>query len=151
MVVTQADKLKEYNKVGITTSNQESLILICYNGIINCLRIAKESIPDRKKWPEVNNNMIKAQQGLALLADAINTKEGGEIGKNLLSLYDFLIRYLIKANMKKDISMIDEAITMLVDLKESWEKAFEKLHLEMSDSTVSALRQSPRNVVNIVG
>jgi flagellar protein FliS len=149
MVVSYQDKLKEYHKVGISTSNQEFLILKCYDGVLGCLRTARELCADRKQWPETNANMIKAQKGLALLADAVNA-ETGDVGKNLLNLYDFLLRFLVKANLKKDAAMIDEAITMLTDLRESWAKAFDKLHQETVVPPVYR-RSSPQNVLNIVG
>jgi flagellar protein FliS len=150
MVVSQQDKLKEYHKVGIGTSNQKFLILKCYDGVLGCLKTSKILMSDRKRWPEVSQHMVKAQKGLALLADAVNV-QAGEVGKNLLALYDFMIRYLVNANLKKDAAMIDEVIIMLTDLRESWEKAFEKL--QQGDAATVALPRpaSRQNVVNIVG
>ena len=149
MVTNNKDKLNEYNKVDINTANQEALILKCYNGVLNCLKTAKGLIPDRKKWPEAHKHLIKAEQGLGLLADSVNTKTG-EIGENLVKLYDFMIRYTIKANQKKDIGMIDEVISMLADMKESWEKAFEKLHQEAGVKKTNP-NPVPNNSLNIIG
>jgi flagellar secretion chaperone FliS len=150
MVVDIKDKIQEYNKVGITTSNQEALILKCYDGVIGCIKSAIDSVPNRKEWPRVNKDLIKAQQGLALLADAIN-KNAGEVATNLLRLYDFMIRSLITANLKKDAVLMGEIMTMMKDLRESWVKAFEKLHAETGDQKTAYPKMPQKNVLNIIG
>lgn len=150
MVTSNSGKFGQYSQVGISTSNQEMLILKCYNGVLGCLRAAKGTMGDPKRREETNANMVKAQKGLALLADSVNNNDSGEISGNLLQLYDFLIRYLVEANIKKNTDMIDEALEMVLDLKVSWEKAFAKLRAQGAP-TQMLNRPVRQNILNIVG
>lgn len=44
--------------------------------------------------------------------------------KNLLSLYDFIVRKLAEANMKKDVKIIDEAIPLIEEIRDIWNEAY---------------------------
>lgn len=146
------EKIKEYSRVGISTSNQEVLIIKCYDGTISSIKQAIELIPDRKNWPEADTLLTKAQSGVALLADSVN-RNAGEVAANLVRLYDFMIRALVKASTNKDVKMLEEVVTMLTDLKESWQKAFEKLHQEEGQSFITKMNSAPKlsSTLNIIG
>ena len=39
------------------------------------------------------------------------------------SLYDFALSRLVDANLKKDASLIDDAKSVIVDLRDAWKEA----------------------------
>lgn len=122
MVISPYDK---YKKVRIETASQGKLILMLYDGAIRFLNHAKVSLED-KRYDVVNNNLIKAQDILTELMLSLNMSVG-DIAKNLYSLYDFMYRSLIEANVKKDKELITEIRNMLQELKETWEEGIKKL------------------------
>lgn len=122
MVVSPYDR---YKKVKIETASQGKLILLLYEGAIRFLNHAKLSLED-KRYDVVNNNLIKAQDILTELMLSLNMGVG-EIAKNLYSLYDFMYRKLIEANIKKDSGLITEIRDMLQELKGAWEQGIKRL------------------------
>ena len=48
---------------------------------------------------------------------------GGEVAQNLYRLYEYLHYQLVQANIKKDNALIDDVLTHLRDLKQTWEEA----------------------------
>lgn len=113
-----------YQQNDVYTSSKGKLLLMLYDGAIKFLRISKYSI-DKKDYSNANKNLIKAQNILTELMCTLNMDI--DISKNLDQLYDYMKRRLIEANIKKDTSIIDEILDMLVGLREAWQKAIASL------------------------
>jgi flagellar protein FliS len=95
-----------------------------YDGAIKFLNLANDAI-SKKDISASNNNIIKAQNIITELMVSLNM-EVGEIAKNLYSLYDYMNRRLIQANIKKDPQIVNEVKGMLVELRETWDQAIKK-------------------------
>ena len=91
----------QYKKASIQTASQGKLILMMYDGAIKFINFAIENMP-AKKYDVVNTNIIKAQDIITELMLALNMEVGGEIAKNLYSLYDYMNRRLVESNIKKN-------------------------------------------------
>ncbi len=65
---------------------------------------------------------MKAQDIIAELNQSLDMSY--DISENLASIYDFLYRQLVDANIKKDAEILDVVESMLVDLKDTWEQAY---------------------------
>jgi flagellar protein FliS len=52
---------------------------------------------------------------------------GGRIAQNLASLYDFIKSSLIKANLSKDPDSLKDSLRLLIDLKDGWIKAIDRI------------------------
>jgi len=116
---------EKYKRRRIETAPQGKLILMLYDGAIGSLNRAKVGLED-KRYDAVNNNLIKAQEIVRELMFSLNMSVG-EIAKNLYSLYDFMYRKLIEANVKKDSGLIIEIRDMLQELKGAWEEGIKRL------------------------
>jgi flagellar protein FliS len=55
------------------------------------------------------------------LIPALDFEKGGDIAKNLGSLYDWSIRHLLKARINKDALMIKEVREVLMPIYEAWQ------------------------------
>ncbi|MNC52357.1 Flagellar protein FliS [compost metagenome] len=49
-------------------------------------------------------------------------RQGGEIAKNLRSLYMYMVNRLIEGNIRKSEEAVTEVIQMLEELKTAWEE-----------------------------
>ncbi|HHU92280.1 MAG TPA: flagellar protein FliS, partial [Halanaerobiaceae bacterium] len=47
------------------------------------------------------------------------------------NLYDYMNRRLIQANIRKDPGLVDEVITLLTSLKESWEEVIGRVRSQV--------------------
>jgi flagellar protein FliS len=55
------------------------------------------------------------------LSPALDLKAGGEIASNLKLLYQYICSRLLYANLKNSVTSLDEAASLLTDLKSAWE------------------------------
>lgn len=60
-------------------------------------------------------NIIGGLQG------SLNDKEGGDLAANLESLYDYIERRLLVANLENDPDILDECGRLLSELKSGWD------------------------------
>ena len=115
----------QYKKSSIQTASQGKLILMMYEGAIKFLNIAIEHIT-LKRYDIVNSNIIKTQDIITELMLALNLEVGGDIAKNLYSLYDYMNRRLVEANIKKNEEIAKEILKLLLELKEAWDLVVKK-------------------------
>ena len=125
---------KNYREVEIETASGLRLVVMLYAGAIKYLNIAKEGIKS-KKLDIANNNIIKAQDIVSELMTSLNF-DAGEIAHNLYSLYIYINRRLLEANIEKNSDIINEITHLLGTLKGAWEELLKKE--KNVDSTVKS-------------
>lgn len=106
---------------GVAAADPHKLILMLYQGAILAIATAKNQML-RKQVAEKGASITKAikiiDEGLKACLDV---KAGGEIAVNLSDLYDYMNQRLLIANLKNDISILDEVGSLLAELKQAWE------------------------------
>jgi len=117
--------LNTYKNVGIesgvASADPHELILMLYQGAILAIASAKNQIM-RNETSAKGSSITKAIQIIDEgLKACLDVKAGGEIAKNLLALYDYMNQRLLIANLKNDISMLDEVSKLLAELRGAWE------------------------------
>ena len=70
-------------------------------------------------------------------------EKGGEIAKNLMSLYLFFNEELMNANINQDKDKVSSVLKMMSDLADAWRT--------IANSTANAPATKVPNAVNIVG
>ncbi len=122
---------QQYKKTQIDTANQGKLIVMLYDGAIKFVNIAIEAIPS-KSIEKIHNNIIKAQDIINELITSLNM-EVGEISEKLFSIYMYMKKRLIEANIKKDAEPLIEVRNYLIELRDAWEEAAKKVPMEKKD------------------
>ena len=112
---------KQYKQVQVKTANKEKLLIMLYQGCIKFLRLAKKSI-EEEDIQGANNYIIRSQDIIRELMNTLDREKGGEIATNLYSLYDFMNRQLIEANVNKDVEKIEVVEDMMMELLDSWKQ-----------------------------
>lgn len=118
---------QQYKANAVMTASPEELTLMLYDGIIRFLNQAKEAISSR--------DMQTAHERLVRVQDILNELNATldrnyDISANLASLYDFMIRKTVEANVKKDVAIIDEVLGLARDLRDTWQQAMKKARKE---------------------
>lgn len=112
-----------YQKTDILTADPKKLVIMCYEGAIYNLKIAKA-----KYYAQEFEGKGKAiQNALDILNElraALDFEKGGEIAKNLESLYAFWTQYVIKADLNRDPRALDRVAAMLEEIKSALEEAY---------------------------
>ena len=73
---------------------------------------------------EINRALQKAQKILGHLQRTLD--DHYDISKNLAALYDYFIHVVVQANVKKDVSALDEVVTMISELRNTFKEADRK-------------------------
>ncbi len=115
-----------YTKYEAETLSKEDVLLKTYEEILSLLNIVKLAI-EEKDLKLKGENISKVSNAISLLQASLDFDKGGEIAKNLYSLYDFCQRELFEANLKNDISKIDNVINILTPIYEGFKEAKEKI------------------------
>lgn len=111
---------QQYAQDRVTTASPEELTLMLYKGAVKFISLSINAI-DKKEMDEANNNILKAQTIYNELLVTLDMNY--DISKNLASLYEYLINLLVQANIKKDISLLEEALGMGKMFVEIWEES----------------------------
>ena len=111
---------QQYQQNTVNTSTPQELTLMLYNGIVRFLKIAHQGI-EEKNIEKANNFIIRSQ---AIIMEFMSTLDMQyEVSDGLYSLYDYMNRRLIEANIKKDNSIIEEIIGYAEELRDTWTEA----------------------------
>ena len=118
--------INTYANVGIETSvssaDPHKLILLLYQGALLSISTAKNQML-RKDIPAKGKSISHAitiiEEGLKA---SLDENAGGALARNLSDLYEYMIQRLLIANLKSDISVLDEVSRLLSDLKGAWEQ-----------------------------
>ena len=65
-----------------------------------------------------NNRLIKVQETLTALMGALDFNI--PLAQNLYQLYDFIHDRLVQANVKKDAALVEQALPLLKELRDTW-------------------------------
>jgi flagellar protein FliS len=123
--------IQSYRKTNVVTADPKRLVLMCYEGVIENLKIVKQKIID-KDYEAKGRALGKAQDIIEELMCSLDFDKGGSIARSLDSLYNYMLRRLLHANLEKESGAIDEVIGMLNTLKSAWEEVFFKKEGEIS-------------------
>ena len=119
---------ENYRQTQIMTASPMELIIMLYDEAIRSLTTAEEAFKDERpdRIPEINNNLLKAQNIITELTVALDMEKGGAIATNLQRLYDFMSRHLSNANVSKTERPIKEVREMMGELRDAWKQVAEK-------------------------
>lgn len=112
-----------YSNNAVTTASPGELTLMLYNGCLKFINQAKQAISGQNI--EVKNTSIqKAQAIVQELMVTLNMDM--TVSENLLSLYDYLNRRLIEANIKNDIAILEEVEGFVTEFRDTWKEVIQK-------------------------
>lgn len=110
-----------YQQVSFLTADPKKLILICYRQAILNLKAAREHFL-AKEYEAKAKSLQKALDFICELNNALDFEKGGTIAKNLDTLYKYITRSLLEADIKRDVNIFTAIIGMLEELESAWEE-----------------------------
>ena len=137
-----------YQKTNVSTASQGRLVVLLYEGAIKQIKLALSLIElDGKIKPsqieKFGNAIQKAQSIITELQVSLDMEKGGDIARNLMSLYLYFNEELVTAGISHDRKKLEFVLNMMGQLVESWR--------QISNSTANAPAAQIDNAVNIVG
>ena len=115
--------MNQYKQVGVQAAvenaDPHTLIQMLINGAIERLNTAKMHM-------QQNNVALKGEsisRAISIidgLRSSLDMEKGGEIAVNLESLYDYMQRQLLEANLKNKATNIDEVLSLMNEIRAGW-------------------------------
>ena len=122
---TYSNYQNAYKKASVNTLDQNKLIIMLYDGAIKNASFAVEYMKSGE-IEKVHNCLIKTKNIVTELMATLNMEQGGEIAKNLKSLYSYMFSQLVEANMEKKSKPVLVVIDLLKELRAAWVQIREK-------------------------
>ncbi|WHY61432.1 flagellar export chaperone FliS [Cytobacillus firmus] len=113
---------QSYQQNSVNTASPGELTLMLYNGCLKFIHQAKKAI-EEKNIEMKNTNIQKAQSIIQELMVTLNMDI--EVSKNMMSLYDFMNRRLMEANIKNDASILDEVEGLVTEFRDMWKEVIQ--------------------------
>ncbi len=101
-------------------ASPHQLIVMLFDGALDAIATAQAQL--RRNDTEGKGRSITRAIDIigSGLAASLDLRQGGEIAQNLASLYDYLVRQLVAANVQNDERLLEQCTTLLHDLRDSW-------------------------------
>ena len=124
------DYARAYRANSVLTASPGQLVLMLYDGALRALATAREAFgrppEDGRRYEVINAQLLKAQAILSELQGTLNHEAGGEFSRNLERLYDYYLRRLMEANLRKDEQPIIEVERLLREVRDGWAEMLRK-------------------------
>jgi len=104
----------------IYTASKEELTLMLYDGALKFMNQAIDAV-EKEDFTKAHNLVIRVEDIIREFQITLDFKY--EISNQLNSLYDYMHRRLIEANMQKDAGIMKEIRDMIRDFRDTWKKA----------------------------
>jgi len=140
---TKRNPYQAYRRTQIETASKEQLLIMLYDGAIHYLKRAKvrmaEEPATEESLTEKTNLILKAQDIILELMAALDMDNGGEIAKSLFGLYEYMNWRLNQANIRREVAALNEVVTLLSDLRQTWDEAIQKAQRESAGPATSGV------------
>ncbi|MBY0158794.1 flagellar export chaperone FliS [Cytobacillus oceanisediminis] len=113
---------QSYQQNSVNTASPGELTLMLYNGCLKFIHQAKKAIMD-KNIEAKNTNIQKAQNIIQELMVTLNMDV--EVSQNMMSLYDYMNRRLMEANIKNDTGILDEVGGLVTEFRDTWKEVIQ--------------------------
>lgn len=118
--------LGAYKKTSVQTASKEQILLMLYQAAIKNCKKAMEAI-DEKNVAKKGEYIGKMQDIVVELSNSLDFEIGGDVAKELASLYDYILYASTQANIKIEKSHLDGCLKVLNTLYEGWTEAVKQV------------------------
>lgn len=112
-----------YANSKIMTASPAQLTLMLYDGAIKFCNIAIVAI-ESNNIEKANSNIQKAQRIIQEFRATLNFDY--PVAEDFDKVYEYIYRRLVEANMKKDKEILEEALSHIRTMRETWIEVMNK-------------------------
>jgi len=111
--------IDEYLESKVTTATPVQLHLMVLDGALRHARMAETAMA-QGKMAEARTALAEARRFTAELLSGLDAKRLPELVQNLKSLFVFVLRNLVKADLQRDTTLVSDSVTILQMHRETW-------------------------------
>jgi len=117
-----ANPFARYQQTAVRTADRGDLLILTYEALLRWLGRAEEAIAARNVV-DAHQALMNSQDLVLNLVSSLDFEKGGEVARNLASLYEFIARQLVQANVEKDAALIASIRELVAPLLDAWRTA----------------------------
>jgi len=125
--VAYRNVLSTYRETRIKTASQGQLIIMLYDEAVRQLDQALDLLglndsgkKDPSRIEKIGKAVVKTQDIVSELMVSLDFEQGGDIAKNLFSLYTWFNRELMEANIGQDAQRLSSVRDHIDELRNAW-------------------------------
>jgi flagellar secretion chaperone FliS len=127
----RANSVSAYKETSVRTASGGKMIVMLYDEALRQIeRAVKEIDEESRKYDEINNAILKAQDIITELMVSLDFEKGGDIAPSLFGLYRYFNDQLMEGNLNKDTRPLRSVQTMLTDLRSAWAQIINTTRVE---------------------
>ena len=112
-----ANPYNMYKQNSVNMASSQQLLLMLLDGAVKYTKIARMAI--------LNKDIARAHKELVRVQDIflelmITMDKNTKYMEDLYNIYDFIKNELAKANIKKDITIIDNTLPLIEEIRDMW-------------------------------
>ncbi|MCS2168192.1 flagellar export chaperone FliS [Scandinavium manionii] len=115
-----------YAKIGVESAvmsaSQQQLVTLLFDGALSALVRARLFMQDNNvegKGLSLSKAINIIENGLKV---GLDEKNNDELTQNLIALYAWMVRRLLQANLRNEVSAIEEVESVLRDIADAWKE-----------------------------
>jgi flagellar protein FliS len=112
-----------YKNNSVNFASKDQLLLMLVDGAVKFSKIGRQAILD-KDVKKAHENIVKTQNIFYELMATLDVSKGGQWAESLMQVYEFIVRRLADANIKKSEEIMDEIIPLIEDVRDTWNDAY---------------------------
>ncbi|EFH7123166.1 flagellar export chaperone FliS [Escherichia coli] len=116
-----------YAQIGVESAvmsaSQQQLVTMLFDGVLSALVRARLFMQDNNqegKGVSLSKAISIIDNGLRI---GLDEESQDELTQNLIALYSYMIRRLLQANLRNDISAVEEVETLMRNLADAWKES----------------------------
>jgi len=121
--------LGAYKKTSVHTASKEQILLMLYQAAIKNCKKAMEAI-DNKEIAKKGEFIGKLQDIVIELNNSLDFEIGGDVARELSSLYDYVLYSSSQANVKIEKEPLEGCLSVLTTLYDGWAQAIKSLRVQ---------------------
>ncbi|AUS98621.1 flagellar export chaperone FliS [Clostridium thermosuccinogenes] len=110
----------QYKENSVFTATPEELTLMLYNGLVKFILQGINAI-EEKNIKKANGCLIRCQDIITEFRATLDMNY--EISKSFDSIYEYMYRRLVDANIRKDKAILEEVLGYAKELRDTWQEA----------------------------
>ncbi|MBY7380639.1 flagellar export chaperone FliS [Escherichia marmotae] len=107
----------------VMSASQQQLVTMLFDGVLSALVRARLFMQDNNqegKGVSLSKAINIIENGLRL---SLDEESQDELTQNLIALYSYMIRRLLQANLRNDVSAVAEVETLMRNLADAWKES----------------------------
>lgn len=116
-----------YAQIGVESAvmsaSQQQLVTMLFDGVLSALVRARLFMQDNNqegKGVSLSKAISIIDNGLRI---GLDEESLDELTQNLIALYSYMIRRLLQANLRNDVSAVEEVETLMRNLADAWKES----------------------------